>query len=83
MLVSCPGKKFQNLSTTVVPVQSHLARSVSSQKALDMSQLWKVFLRHDTMSGNNKTSKTRITPLLKANAAKQESQLLVPGLCSF
>jgi len=48
-LVSCPGNKFQNLSTTVVPVQSHLALSVSSQKALDMSQLWKVFLGHDTL----------------------------------
>ncbi len=47
-LVSCPGNKFQNLNTTVVPVQSHLARSVSSQKALDMSQLWKVLLGHDT-----------------------------------
>ena len=28
-LVSCPRNKFQNLGTTVVPVQSHLARSAS------------------------------------------------------
>ncbi len=47
-LVSRSGNEFQNVSTTVVPVQSRLARSVSSQKALDMSQLWKVFLEHDT-----------------------------------
>jgi hypothetical protein len=61
-LVSCPGNKFQDLSITVVPVQSHLAHSVSilgtpesqnaqcrSQKALDMSQLWKVLLGQHTI----------------------------------